>query len=103
MRARASRTRSASAFRRRCDWQARYGLAIDDANMTVMTAVVGDDRGSSIEGRQRIMVGGVVTAFALEQLVYPAVRFLWRRKGVPEGPPAELPISVREVACAPGT
>jgi len=32
------------------------------------------------------MVGGLVTSFALELLVYPAIYFLWRRKEVVEGP-----------------
>jgi Cu(I)/Ag(I) efflux system membrane protein CusA/SilA len=29
------------------------------------------------------MVGGLVTSFALELLVYPAIYFLWRRRGLP--------------------
>ena len=32
------------------------------------------------------MVGGLVTSFALELLVYPAIYFLWRRRQVVEGP-----------------
>jgi Cu(I)/Ag(I) efflux system membrane protein CusA/SilA len=32
------------------------------------------------------MVGGLVTSFALELLVYPAIYYLWRRKEVVEGP-----------------
>ena len=32
------------------------------------------------------MVGGLVTSFALELLVYPAIYYLWRRKEVTEGP-----------------
>ncbi len=34
------------------------------------------------------MVGGLVTSFVLELLVYPAVYFLWRRRGLREGPAA---------------
>jgi len=34
------------------------------------------------------MVGGLVTSFLLELLVYPAIYYLWRRKEVPEGPAA---------------
>ena len=30
------------------------------------------------------MVGGLVTSFALELLVYPAVYFLWKRRGLPD-------------------
>jgi Cu(I)/Ag(I) efflux system membrane protein CusA/SilA len=33
------------------------------------------------------MVGGLVTSFLLELLVYPAIYYLWRRKEVTEGPP----------------
>ena len=32
------------------------------------------------------MVGGLVTSFVLELLVYPAIYFLWKRKEVVEGP-----------------
>jgi len=32
------------------------------------------------------MVGGLVTSFVLELLVYPAVYFLWRGRGLAEGP-----------------
>ena len=31
------------------------------------------------------MVGGLVTSFALELLVYPAIYYLWKRKHVVEG------------------
>jgi copper/silver efflux system protein len=37
------------------------------------------------------MVGGLVTSFALELLVYPAVYLLWKGKGLPEGPAAPAP------------
>jgi len=43
-------------FRLRRDRLARYGLTIDDANMMVMTAVGGDNQGTTIEGRQRIPI-----------------------------------------------
>jgi Cu(I)/Ag(I) efflux system membrane protein CusA/SilA len=33
------------------------------------------------------MVGGLVTSFALELLVYPAVYYLWKGRGLAEGPP----------------
>ncbi|MBK8480179.1 MAG: efflux RND transporter permease subunit [Proteobacteria bacterium] len=33
------------------------------------------------------MVGGLVTSFLMELLVYPAIYYLWRRKEVIEGPP----------------
>jgi copper/silver efflux system protein len=32
------------------------------------------------------MVGGLVTSFLLELLVYPAVFYLWKRRGLAEGP-----------------
>jgi Cu(I)/Ag(I) efflux system membrane protein CusA/SilA len=33
------------------------------------------------------MVGGLVTSFALELLVYPAVYYLWKGRSLAEGPP----------------
>jgi copper/silver efflux system protein len=38
------------------------------------------------------MVGGLVTSFLLELLVYPAVFYLWKRRGLPEGPPTAQPL-----------
>ncbi|HET9599568.1 MAG TPA: CusA/CzcA family heavy metal efflux RND transporter [Anaeromyxobacteraceae bacterium] len=35
------------------DRLARYGLSVDDANMMVMTAVGGDEQGTTVEGRER--------------------------------------------------
>jgi Cu(I)/Ag(I) efflux system membrane protein CusA/SilA len=35
------------------DRLARYGLSVDDANMAVMTAVGGDNQGTTVEGRAR--------------------------------------------------
>lgn len=32
------------------------------------------------------MVGGLVTSFAMELLVYPAIYFMWRRRGLAAGP-----------------
>jgi Cu(I)/Ag(I) efflux system membrane protein CusA/SilA len=37
------------------------------------------------------MVGGLVTSFAMELMVYPAVYYLWRRKEVVEGPATQRP------------
>jgi len=37
------------------------------------------------------MVGGLVTSFVLELLVYPAVYLLWKGKGLPEGDPTPGP------------
>ncbi len=33
------------------------------------------------------MVGGLATSFVMELLVYPAIYFLWKSRGLPEGPP----------------
>ncbi len=33
------------------------------------------------------MVGGLATSFVLELLVYPPIYYLWRGRGLPEGPP----------------
>jgi Cu(I)/Ag(I) efflux system membrane protein CusA/SilA len=37
------------------------------------------------------MVGGLVTSFLLELLVYPPVYLLWKGKGLPGGPPTPSP------------
>jgi len=62
--------------------------------MTVCAALIGllpimGSTGTGGDLMKRIaapMVGGLVTSFALELLVYPAIYFLWRRRGVTEGP-----------------
>ena len=46
------------------------------------------------------MVGGLVTSFLLELLVYPAIYYLWRRKEVVEGEPT--PVEAIAVAAANG-
>ncbi len=38
------------------DQLARYGLSIDDANLMVMTAVGGDEQGTTVEGRERYTI-----------------------------------------------
>jgi Cu(I)/Ag(I) efflux system membrane protein CusA/SilA len=40
------------------------------------------------------MVGGLVTSFILELLVYPAVYLLWKGKGMPDGPPSPAAATV---------
>jgi Cu(I)/Ag(I) efflux system membrane protein CusA/SilA len=40
------------------------------------------------------MVGGLVTSFLLELLVYPAVYFLWRKRGLRVGPATEVSSAV---------
>jgi Cu(I)/Ag(I) efflux system membrane protein CusA/SilA len=34
------------------------------------------------------MVGGLITSFALELLVYPAIYLLWKQRELPITPPA---------------
>ncbi len=46
------------------------------------------------------MVGGLVTSFLLELLVYPAVYYLWKRGALPEGPPTALPAPAAEAPAA---
>jgi Cu(I)/Ag(I) efflux system membrane protein CusA/SilA len=48
------------------------------------------------------MVGGLVTSFALELLVYPAVYYLWKRRGLKEGPATAQPGPVPVVAHVAG-
>jgi len=62
--------------------------------MTVCAAFIGLlpimwSTGTGADLMKRIaapMVGGLVTSFAMELLVYPAIFYLWRRKEVVEGP-----------------
>ena len=62
--------------------------------MTVCAAFIGLlpimwSTGTGADLMKRIaapMVGGLVTSFAMELMVYPAVYYLWRRKEVVEGP-----------------
>ena len=62
--------------------------------MTVCAAFIGLlpimwSTGTGADLMKRIaapMVGGLVTSFALELLVYPAIFYVWRRKHVVEGP-----------------
>jgi len=68
--------------------------------MTVLTMLIGLvpvlwSAGTGADVMKRIaapMVGGLVTSFVLELLVYPAVFALWKGRRLPEAaPPAELP------------
>jgi Cu(I)/Ag(I) efflux system membrane protein CusA/SilA len=64
--------------------------------MTVMTTIVGLvpvlwSTGTGADMMKRIaapMVGGLVTSFALELLVYPAIFALWKGRGLPKRAPA---------------
>jgi copper/silver efflux system protein len=49
------------------------------------------------------MVGGLVTSFALELLVYPAVYFLWKKRGLAEGPATPESVPAQATAQAVGT
>ena len=63
--------------------------------MTVFAAFIGllpimwsTGTGSDVMKRVAApMVGGLITSFAMELLVYPAIYYLWKRKEVPSGPP----------------
>jgi len=44
------------------------------------------------------MVGCLVTSFALELLVYPAIYYLWKRRDVEEGPASEAPGDIVSVS-----
>jgi Cu(I)/Ag(I) efflux system membrane protein CusA/SilA len=62
--------------------------------MTVFAAMIGLlpimwSTGTGADLMKRIaapMVGGLVTSFLLELLVYPAVYFLWKRRELPAPP-----------------
>jgi copper/silver efflux system protein len=68
--------------------------------MTVCAAFIGLlpimwSTGTGADLMKRIaapMVGGLVTSFAMELLVYPAIYYLWRRKEVVEGPATQMPL-----------
>jgi copper/silver efflux system protein len=47
------------------------------------------------------MVGGVVTSFLMELLVYPAIYFVWRGWSLPPGDPTPQPLSEADVVVAP--
>jgi copper/silver efflux system protein len=76
--------------------------------MTVFAAFMGLlpimwSTGTGADVMKRIaapMVGGLVTSFALELLVYPAVYFLWKGRGVTHGPPSAQPIRAAAPAFA---
>jgi Cu(I)/Ag(I) efflux system membrane protein CusA/SilA len=63
--------------------------------MTVAAAFIGLlpimwSTGTGADLMKRIaapMVGGLVTSFLMELLVYPAIYYLWKKKEVVEGPP----------------
>jgi Cu(I)/Ag(I) efflux system membrane protein CusA/SilA len=77
--------------------------------MTVCAAFIGLlpimwSTGTGADLMKRIaapMVGGLVTSFAMELLVYPAIYFLWRRKEVVEGP-ATAGLHGQSTALSPG-
>ncbi|MGB8296879.1 MAG: CusA/CzcA family heavy metal efflux RND transporter [Polyangia bacterium] len=77
--------------------------------MTVCAAFIGLmpimwSAGTGADLMKRIaapMVGGLVTSFAMELLVYPAIYFLWRRKEVVEGP-ATAGLHGQSAALSPG-
>ena len=62
--------------------------------MTVCAAFIGLlpimwSTGAGSDVMKRIaapMVGGLITSFAMELLVYPAIYYLWKRKNVTAGP-----------------
>jgi Cu(I)/Ag(I) efflux system membrane protein CusA/SilA len=47
------------------------------------------------------MIGGLVTSFALELLVYPVIYLLWRQHGLPEGPQGPQGLMDDELAESP--
>jgi Cu(I)/Ag(I) efflux system membrane protein CusA/SilA len=47
------------------------------------------------------MVGGLVTSFILELLVYPAVYDLWKGRSLPKGPPTPTGAAQSDAGTAP--
>jgi Cu(I)/Ag(I) efflux system membrane protein CusA/SilA len=78
--------------------------------MTVAAAFIGLlpimwSTGTGADVMKRIaapMVGGLVTSFLMELLVYPAIYYLWKKKEVVEGPPTSRePAAPAELVAAP--
>jgi hypothetical protein len=46
------------------------------------------------------MVGGLVTSFALELLVYPAIYMLWKQRSLPK-PDPDAPVTAPEPSLIP--
>ncbi len=73
--------------------------------MTVIAAMLGLlpimwSLGTGADLMKRIaapMVGGLATSFAMELLVYPAIYYLWRRRGLPEGPAGPVLPEMRQL------
>jgi len=78
--------------------------------MTVAAAFIGLlpimwSTGTGADLMKRIaapMVGGLITSFAMELLVYPAIYLLWRKREVVDGPPTVLAPPMAESAAARG-
>ncbi len=79
--------------------------------MTVSTMILGlapvlVSTGTGADVMKRIaapMVGGLVTSFVLELLVYPAVYYLWRRRGLDDGPATrDVAVEAAPAAAAAG-
>ena len=72
--------------------------------MTVLTMMIGLvpvlwSQGTGADVMQRIaapMVGGLLTSFILELLVYPAIFAMWKGRGLPRGDGAVAVIKPRE-------
>jgi Cu(I)/Ag(I) efflux system membrane protein CusA/SilA len=76
--------------------------------MTVFAAMLGLlpimwSTGTGADLMKRIaapMIGGLVTSFLLELLVYPAVYLMWKGKGLPDGPATAAPLEATAVAAS---
>ena len=74
--------------------------------MTVLTMMIGlvpvlwsDGTGADVMKRIAApMVGGLVTSFVLELLVYPAIFAIWKGRGLPPGDGAVATIKARQEA-----
>jgi Cu(I)/Ag(I) efflux system membrane protein CusA/SilA len=77
--------------------------------MTVFAAMLGLlpimwSTGTGADVMKRIaapMVGGLVTSFILELLVYPPVYLLWKGKGMPDGPPTPTSAAHQDSGATP--
>ena len=67
----------------------------------LLPILVGHGTGSEVMTRIAApMVGGLVTSFALELLVYPAIYMLWKQRSLPK-PDPDAPVPSPEPSLIP--
>jgi Cu(I)/Ag(I) efflux system membrane protein CusA/SilA len=66
-------------------------MTVGTTMIGLMPLLLGTGIGSDVSKRIAApMVGGLVTSFLLELLVYPVIFYLWRGRKLPEGEAIEI-------------